>query len=138
MNLRVSHHLLLCATPEKAACCNPEVGNLTWVRLKKLLKKLGLEDKNRPEGIVLRSKVDCLRVCRKGPILLIWPDGNWYGEVTPERIEIIIKKHIIERKPLKEWIIRRTEMAGIHENLSNKIFLNQQETNLSPQHPLIP
>ena len=52
-----------------------------------MVKELDLEDVERPQGVVLRSKVDCLRICSDGPILLIWPDGIWYGGVTPERTE---------------------------------------------------
>ncbi len=75
MSLRVSHHLLLCATASKAACCNPDVGKASWARLKEMVKQLDLENVERPQGVVLRSKVDCLRICSDGPILLIWPDG---------------------------------------------------------------
>ena len=75
---RISHHLLLCATPTKAKCCDPKTGLATWNELKRLIKELGLENSDRPEGVVLRSKVDCLRICDKGPILVVWPDGIWY------------------------------------------------------------
>ena len=107
----VSHHILLCATAQKANCCAPSLGSTTWDRLKKLLKELDLEDPKRPQGIVLRSKVDCLRVCKKGPILLIWPDGIWYGEVTPNRLERIIRDHIIKGLPKEDWIIKRTPQS---------------------------
>ena len=108
MRLRVSHHLLLCATPTKAACCDPVLGAESWNCLKRVLKKLDLENSNRPQGVVLRSKVDCLRICNEGPILLIWPDGIWYGSVTPQRIEKIVLKHVIGGEPLAKWIIRRS------------------------------
>ncbi len=111
MSLRISHHLLLCATATKAACCDKATGAASWERLKQLLSELDLENIDRPEGIVLRSKVDCLRICKGGPILLIWPEGIWYGSVTPERIGLIIRKHLIEGEPLNEWIIRRTPQA---------------------------
>ena len=33
--IRVSHHLLLCATPSKALCCpDPAIGVASWNRLK--------------------------------------------------------------------------------------------------------
>lgn len=108
MKTKVSHHLLLCATPTKANCCNSSIGSASWHKLKTLLRELDLENPERPQGIVLRSKVDCLRVCIGGPILLIWPEGIWYGGVTCERIEEIIHKHIVHGNPLEEWIIKRT------------------------------
>jgi hypothetical protein len=64
---KISHHLLLCATPSKAKCCDPAKGAATWDALKQGVKRLGLEATSRPEGMVLRSKVDCLRICDRGP-----------------------------------------------------------------------
>ena len=81
---RVSHQLLLCATPTKALCCpDPQLGAATWDTLKRLVRELGLEDPARPGGIVLRNKADCLRICAEGPVLLIWPEGIVYAGVTP-------------------------------------------------------
>ena len=71
----ISHHLLLCATPAKALCCpDPALGAASWDTLKRLVREWGLEDPDRPEGIVLRTKADCLRICAEGPVLLIWPE----------------------------------------------------------------
>ena len=75
-----------------------------------ILKEFNLQDLNRPEGIVMRSKVDCLRICKNGPILLIWPDGIWYEGVTPERIEKIVLEHILNGKVLNNWILKRTTL----------------------------
>lgn len=105
--VRVSHHLLLCATPSKALCCeDPAVGAASWNRLKQLVRELGLEDPHRPEGIVLRTKADCLRICAEGPILLIWPDGVIYVGVTAERIERIVHEHVIGGEPIEPWILK--------------------------------
>ena len=83
----VSHHLLLCATPSKALCCtDPAIGAASWDTLKRLIRELGLEDPARPEGVVWRTKADCLRICASGPVLLIWPEGIVYGGVTAEQI----------------------------------------------------
>lgn len=109
---QVSHHLLLCATPSKALCCpDPQVGAASWQTLKQLVRELGLEDPaRRPGGIVLRSKVDCLRICADGPVLLIWPDGIIYGGVTPERLTRIVHEHVIGNAPIDAWIIRRDQL----------------------------
>lgn len=105
--MRVAHHLLLCATPTKALCCDPVVGAASWERLKTLVRELGLENPERPQGVVWRSKADCLRVCSDGPILLIWPEGITYSRVTPDRIERILREHVIGGVPVEDWILRR-------------------------------
>jgi (2Fe-2S) ferredoxin len=109
--MAIAHHLLLCATPTKALCGDSALGAASWERLKALVRSLGLEDPDRPAGVVLRTKADCLRVCQGGPVLLIWPEGILYGGVTPERIERIVQEHVIGGRPVEEWILRRTPFA---------------------------
>jgi (2Fe-2S) ferredoxin len=119
--IRISRHLLLCATPSKALCCpDPAIGAASWDALKHLVRELGLETPNRPGGIVLRSKADCLRICAEGPVLLIWPDGVVYGGVTPERVRTILLDHVIGGRPIPSWIVRRYHL------------------NVSPQPPQAP
>ena len=110
---RISHHLLLCATPTKAKCCAPQDGAATWDALKRLVREHGLEDPQRAGGVVLRSKVDCLRVCVTGPVLLVWPDGIWYREVSPERLERIVLEHVVQGKPCREWILKQTPWQSV-------------------------
>jgi (2Fe-2S) ferredoxin len=111
--VRVSRHLLLCATPTKALCCpDPELGAACWARLKQLVRELGLEDPDLEGGIVLRTKADCLRICAEGPILLIWPDGVIYGGVTAERLERIIKEHVVGGVPIEDWVVGRNQFGS--------------------------
>ena len=113
-------HLLLCATPTKALCCpDPELGVASWNRLKQLVRELGLEDPARPQGIVLRTKADCLRICAEGPILLLWPDGVIYGSVTAERIERILKEHVIGGVPIEDWVVGRNHFEAGTQGLRN-------------------
>ena len=107
----IQHHLLLCATPAKAKCCDPQEGAQTWEALKRLVRELDLENPSRPDGIVLRSKVDCLRICDQGPVLLIWPEGIWYGGVTPERLEQIVHEHVLGGQPHWDWVLKHTPLA---------------------------
>jgi (2Fe-2S) ferredoxin len=110
----IAHHLLLCATPAKALCCpDPAVGAASWDTLKRLVREWGLEDPGRPGGIVLRTKADCLRICAEGPILLIWPEGIVYGGVTPERIERILREHLLQGTPIEPWIVKRMPLAAV-------------------------
>ena len=116
----ISHHLLLCATPTKALCCpDPELGAASWARLKQLVRELGLEDPALEQGIVLRTKADCLRICAEGPILLIWPDGVIYGGVTAERIERILREHVIGGVPIETWVVGRNQFGSDTAELWN-------------------
>ena len=108
----ISHHLLLCATPTKALCCpDPSIGAASWNTLKRRVRELGLEDPARPEGIVLRTKAYCLRICAEGPLLLLWPEGIIYGGVSPERIERILQEHLIGGQPIEACILKRIGLS---------------------------
>ena len=116
----ISHHLLLCATPTKALCCpDPELGAASWARLKQLVRELGLENPAREQGIVLRTKADCLRICAEGPILQIWPDGVIYGGVTAERIERILREHVIGGVPIETWVVGQNQFGSDTAELWN-------------------
>ena len=67
-------HVFLCVGPN---CCATADGLATWEVLKRRLVGAPVT--------VLRTKAACLRICRGGPWLLVYPEGIWYGGVTPER-----------------------------------------------------
>jgi (2Fe-2S) ferredoxin len=67
---------------------------------------------------VLRSKADCLRICTDGPVLLIWPAGVVYGGVTPERIERILREHLLGGCPIPGWIVRDYSLLESSERRS--------------------
>ncbi|MFV0336902.1 MAG: hypothetical protein ACK5LK_01485 [Chthoniobacterales bacterium] len=43
----------------------------------------------------------------EGPWLAIYPEGIWYGQLTTERLGRILKEHVVENRPIKEWIAAR-------------------------------
>ncbi len=54
----------------------------------------------------MRTKAACLRLCRGGPWMVVYPEGVWYGGVTPERCDRIVSQHLVGGKPVAEWVVR--------------------------------
>jgi (2Fe-2S) ferredoxin len=93
-------HVLLCIGPD---CCAPEVGLAAWDVLKKLLKEKNLSLSTAPNACY-RTKVQCLRICTNGPILVVYPEGTWYQGMTAERIPRFVQEHLVEGRPIREWV----------------------------------
>ena len=96
-----NRHVFLCVGPD---CCGEAEGLATWETLKARLKELGVP--------AMRTKAACLRVCCGGPWMVIYPEGTWYGALTPERCERIVHEHLHQGRPIAEWIVRERPLCS--------------------------
>ncbi|WP_420237438.1 (2Fe-2S) ferredoxin domain-containing protein [Telmatobacter bradus] len=92
-------HVFVChnSRPEGAprCSCSSDATLELHARLQKLTKDAGLA------GKVRINKSGCLDQCEHGPVMVVYPEAVWYGNVTPEDAEAIVREHLVAGRPVE-------------------------------------
>jgi sirohydrochlorin cobaltochelatase len=80
---KIRRHVLVCEHKD----CLKRGGKESLRELKQALRDAGERER------VLITKVDCLDQCDDGPVMVVYPEGVWYGEVDGRCAREIAEKH---------------------------------------------
>jgi (2Fe-2S) ferredoxin len=82
-------------------CTKNSAGQTLYDELKDKFKKAGLDQ----GGLrVKKTRATCFGTCKSGPLICIQPDGIWYYNVTSDKLDRIINEHLLNNKPVLEWV----------------------------------
>jgi len=102
-----ARHVLVCTG---GFCSTGRKGRALYAQLAALLQREELLFGPRR---VKRSEAPCLGVCGGGPIVAVYPEGVWYGGVTPEVLERIVVEHLRDGREVREAVFHRLDpVAG--------------------------
>ncbi len=80
-----TYHILLCSSYRTAG----EQQGTCFKKGEGLLQYIEEETINRGMDALV-SSTGCVKMCEKGPVMIIYPLGWWYGEITEEKVDEIL------------------------------------------------
>ncbi len=94
------YHIFVCASfrvsgEPQGVCFNKDAKDLLPVLEEQVLDR-GLD--------AVISTTGCLKVCDRGPAMVIYPQNWWYGEVDEDKLEEIFDA-LEEGNPVEEYLI---------------------------------
>ncbi|HEX2954543.1 MAG TPA: (2Fe-2S) ferredoxin domain-containing protein [Bacillota bacterium] len=95
------HHIFLCtssrANGEPKGVCNRKDATslLQYIQI-------GIDDRGFDDVII--TNTGCMKLCDEGPIMLIYPEGYWYGNIDEDRIDEILDA-LVEGKAVEDYLI---------------------------------
>ena len=98
-----THHLFVCCNRRepghRRGCCDAAGTEALRNRFKVELAARNLKP------AVRANSAGCLDQCELGPVVVIYPQGIWYGRVTPEDVPRILDETVIGGRVLADLLI---------------------------------
>lgn len=82
--------------------CNSSGSKKVLEALDEELKAQGIAD----EILVVRT--GCFGLCALGPIMIVYPEGAFYAQATPEGVKRVVKEHLKEGNIVKDLLYQET------------------------------
>lgn len=92
---KINAHVLVC----KHKTCLGQGGKRSAKALKRAIKERGLGRQ------VMVTRVKCLDQCGRGPVVVVYPEGVWYGGVNEETARQIVAEHLSNGRALEKRVL---------------------------------
>ena len=79
--------------------CDPDGSEALQKAFKKALAERGINRRIRA------NKSGCLDQCERGPTVVVYPEGIWYGRVTLDDVDEIVDAHIVGGRPVARLLM---------------------------------
>lgn len=93
------HHVFICTNERDASAARPSCRPRGSQQLKSIFK-----DAIREAGLrhtVRANDSGCLDQCEHGPVVVVYPEAVWYGNVQPEDVGEIVTRHLAGGQPVE-------------------------------------
>jgi (2Fe-2S) ferredoxin len=93
------HHVFICTNERDRSAarpsCLPQGSKHLKSAFKDVIKDAGLKHK------VRANESGCLDQCEHGPVVVVYPEAVWYGNVHQRDVAEIVREHLVEGRPVE-------------------------------------
>lgn len=62
------------------------------------------------------TKVQCFGICTSGPIVVVYPEGTWYANVTPALVDRSVEQHLRDLEPVASHVFLRNPLCPVRHS----------------------
>lgn len=95
--MKYRKHVFVCNN-ERTDGSRPSCGGEHGMHLIELFREKLNQDG--PVRDIRIQKSGCLDICERGPTVVVYPEGIFYGNVQPDDVEEIVNEHLKNNRPV--------------------------------------
>ncbi|AKG35477.1 (2Fe-2S) ferredoxin domain-containing protein [Paenibacillus durus] len=81
-------HLLVCGG---SSCKKRKSGEIAQAIKKEIEKQGG-------EALIHTTFTSCAGRCGNSPVVISYPEGVWYGDMSPKRVKLLVRKSLVGKR----------------------------------------
>lgn len=102
--VKLKHHIFVCTSArlngtQKGFCASKGATEI----IQNFMEEI---EERELDGEVMVTSTGCLSICSQGPIVVVYPEGVWYGAVTPDDVFDIMENHIENGEVVERLLIK--------------------------------
>ena len=116
----IRSHVLVCG----GTGCTSSGSQAILAKLEEELKLKGLEEE------IKLVQTGCFGLCALGPIMIVYPEGTFYSQVTPEDVPEIVEEHLLKGRLVDRLVYNDTGDAqknDVAPSLNDTTFYKKQK-----------
>ncbi|MGN7471182.1 (2Fe-2S) ferredoxin domain-containing protein [Brevibacillus sp. SAFN-007a] len=94
---KTRHHVLLC----NGGSCMRSGGEEVTLAIREAIAEAGLDD------YVHTSRTRCNGRCEDACVVIVYPEGIWYRNVTPADAKLLVEQHFRRGEPVESLVTHR-------------------------------
>ncbi len=95
--------------------------------------RLKLRDAIQLHGLavtVRSNRAGCLDACEAGVSMVVYPEGVWYGRVTLDDVDEIVREHLIGGQPVER--LRLADAFFCSDRTARRAYMQRFDARLAP------